>query len=112
MPPRCQGLVRSALPPTSVLSRAIGRAVLRVRWSLRLQLSAPGEDRSALPLDTWKSVQVLTFVHYEWSSSEIGRSIARMEIESCQVCGGDGRVGNAFGGETARCPACRGTGRR
>jgi len=35
-----------------------------------------------------------------------------MEIETCGVCGGDGRVGNAFGGDTARCPACRGTGRR
>lgn len=35
-----------------------------------------------------------------------------MEIETCNVCGGDGRVSNAFGGETARCPACRGTGRR
>lgn len=35
-----------------------------------------------------------------------------MEIESCQVCGGDGRVGNAFGGDTARCPGCKGTGRR
>ena len=35
-----------------------------------------------------------------------------MEIETCRVCGGDGRVGNAFGGETARCPACKGTGRR
>ncbi len=35
-----------------------------------------------------------------------------MEIETCGVCGGDGRVGNAFGGETARCPSCRGTGRR
>ena len=35
-----------------------------------------------------------------------------MEIEICGVCGGDGRVGNAFGGETARCPGCRGTGRR
>ncbi len=35
-----------------------------------------------------------------------------MEIETCGVCGGDGRVGNAFGGETARCPGCNGTGRR
>jgi hypothetical protein len=35
-----------------------------------------------------------------------------MEIEVCGVCGGDGRVGNAFGGDTARCPGCRGTGRR
>lgn len=35
-----------------------------------------------------------------------------MEIETCQVCGGDGRVGNVFGGESARCPGCKGTGRR
>jgi len=28
------------------------------------------------------------------------------------MCGGDGRVGNAFGGSTARCPSCHGTGRR
>src|SRR5512138_1627176 len=35
-----------------------------------------------------------------------------MEAESCRMCGGDGRVGNAFGGSTARCPSCHGTGRR
>jgi hypothetical protein len=35
-----------------------------------------------------------------------------MEIETCGVCGGDGRVGNALGGDSARCPGCRGTGRR
>src|SRR5574341_59376 len=35
-----------------------------------------------------------------------------MEGESCRMCGGDGRVGNAFGGSTARCPSCHGTGRR
>jgi hypothetical protein len=28
------------------------------------------------------------------------------------MCGGDGRVGNAFGGSTARCPSCHGSGRR
>lgn len=33
-------------------------------------------------------------------------------MESCRVCGGDGRVGNAFGGSSTTCPGCRGTGRR
>ena len=32
--------------------------------------------------------------------------------ETCKVCGGDGRIGNAFGGSTTTCPACHGTGRR
>lgn len=35
-----------------------------------------------------------------------------METESCRVCGGDGRVGNAFGGSSATCPSCHGSGRR
>src|SRR5690242_18850258 len=35
-----------------------------------------------------------------------------METESCRTCGGDGRVSNALGGSTARCPSCHGTGRR
>jgi hypothetical protein len=35
-----------------------------------------------------------------------------MEIESCRVCGGDGRIGNAFGGSSTSCPGCNGTGRR
>ncbi|MGB8930344.1 MAG: molecular chaperone DnaJ [Anaeromyxobacteraceae bacterium] len=35
-----------------------------------------------------------------------------MEAELCRICGGDGRVGNAFGGSSARCPSCHGTGRR
>ena len=35
-----------------------------------------------------------------------------METESCRICGGDGRVGNAFGGSTATCPSCHGSGRR
>jgi RecJ-like exonuclease len=34
-----------------------------------------------------------------------------MEIDTCGVCGGDGRIGNAFG-LTDRCPSCHGTGRR
>ena len=32
--------------------------------------------------------------------------------ETCKVCGGDGRIGNAFGGSSTTCPACHGTGRR
>lgn len=35
-----------------------------------------------------------------------------MESESCRICGGDGRVGNAFGGSATTCPGCRGNGRR
>jgi hypothetical protein len=35
-----------------------------------------------------------------------------MERESCRICGGDGRVGNAFGGSATTCPSCNGTGRR
>jgi hypothetical protein len=35
-----------------------------------------------------------------------------MEQESCRICGGDGRVGNAFGGSATTCPGCRGSGRR
>ncbi len=32
-------------------------------------------------------------------------------MDSCAVCGGDGRMSNSFGNST-RCPACHGTGRR
>jgi hypothetical protein len=35
-----------------------------------------------------------------------------MERESCRICGGDGRVGNAFGGSSTTCPGCHGNGRR
>lgn len=35
-----------------------------------------------------------------------------MDGESCRLCGGDGRIGNVFGGSTATCPGCHGTGRR
>jgi hypothetical protein len=35
-----------------------------------------------------------------------------MEIEPCSTCGGDGRVGNVFGGSSTTCPSCRGSGRR
>jgi hypothetical protein len=32
--------------------------------------------------------------------------------ETCRVCGGDGRIGNALGGSNAKCPGCHGSGRR
>ncbi|MCL2823905.1 MAG: molecular chaperone DnaJ [Polyangiaceae bacterium] len=32
--------------------------------------------------------------------------------DSCVVCGGDGRIGNTFGGSLTTCPACHGRGRR
>jgi hypothetical protein len=35
-----------------------------------------------------------------------------MPEETCNICGGDGRISNAFGGSTATCPGCHGTGRR
>lgn len=35
-----------------------------------------------------------------------------MSNEPCRVCGGDGRIANAFGGGEKRCPGCGGTGRR
>jgi hypothetical protein len=35
-----------------------------------------------------------------------------MEGETCRMCGGDGRVGNALGRSTATCPSCHGSGRR
>jgi DnaJ-class molecular chaperone len=31
--------------------------------------------------------------------------------ETCRICGGDGRIGNAMG-DTKTCPACHGSGRR
>jgi len=34
-----------------------------------------------------------------------------MAVDSCGICGGDGRIANSFGNET-RCPSCHGTGRR
>ena len=35
-----------------------------------------------------------------------------MEGETCRLCGGDGRIGNALGHSTATCPGCHGSGRR
>lgn len=35
-----------------------------------------------------------------------------MAVDSCVVCGGDGRIANSFGGGEKTCPACRGNGRR
>jgi hypothetical protein len=35
-----------------------------------------------------------------------------MNGESCHLCGGDGRIGNALGGSSATCPSCHGSGRR
>lgn len=34
------------------------------------------------------------------------------EIEPCRMCGGDGRISNSFGGSSATCPSCHGSGRR
>jgi len=35
-----------------------------------------------------------------------------LEFETCRMCGGDGRIGNALGGSSATCPSCHGSGRR
>ncbi len=35
-----------------------------------------------------------------------------MDIETCRLCGGDGRIGNALGGSSTTCPSCHGSGRR
>lgn len=35
-----------------------------------------------------------------------------MASDSCSMCGGDGRIGNAFGGSETTCPGCHGSGRR
>jgi hypothetical protein len=42
------------------------------------------------------------------SSASGGQS---RDLDSCRVCGGDGRIDNAFG-QVARCPSCHGNGRR
>jgi hypothetical protein len=44
------------------------------------------------------------------SSSAPSGGTAR-DQDSCRVCGGDGRIDNAFG-QVARCPSCHGNGRR
>ncbi|HEU4405403.1 MAG TPA: molecular chaperone DnaJ [Polyangiaceae bacterium] len=33
-------------------------------------------------------------------------------LETCGICGGDGRIANSFSGSTATCPGCHGTGRK
>ena len=35
-----------------------------------------------------------------------------MEGDVCGICGGDGRIGNSFGGSQTTCPGCHGTGRK
>jgi hypothetical protein len=35
-----------------------------------------------------------------------------VEGDTCRLCGGDGRIGNALGRSTATCPSCHGSGRR
>jgi hypothetical protein len=35
-----------------------------------------------------------------------------MQPETCRMCGGDGRIGNALGGSSAKCPSCHGSGYR
>ena len=35
-----------------------------------------------------------------------------MNGETCRLCGGDGRIGNALGRSSTTCPSCHGSGRR
>ncbi|MEP7126174.1 MAG: molecular chaperone DnaJ [Byssovorax sp.] len=35
-----------------------------------------------------------------------------MPGETCGICGGDGRIGNAFGGSHTTCPGCHGSGKK
>jgi hypothetical protein len=35
-----------------------------------------------------------------------------LDAQPCSTCGGDGRVGNVFGGSSTTCPSCHGSGRR
>jgi len=35
-----------------------------------------------------------------------------MDGETCRLCGGDGRIGNALGRSSATCPSCHGSGSR
>jgi hypothetical protein len=42
----------------------------------------------------------------------VQRTATTMEGDTCPICGGDGRISNAFAGSSATCPACHGTGRR
>jgi hypothetical protein len=35
-----------------------------------------------------------------------------MSMEPCIICGGDGRISNSFGGSSATCPSCHGSGKR
>jgi hypothetical protein len=37
--------------------------------------------------------------------------MSNQQSESCRICGGDGRIENAFGSHTT-CPSCHGNGRR
>src|SRR5439155_2190895 len=40
-------------------------------------------------------------------------NVDRMEnSDLCGICGGDGRIGNSFGGSMTTCPGCHGTGRK
>jgi|ERR1019366_5161098 hypothetical protein len=43
--------------------------------------------------------------------SQSGSGGQSRDANSCRVCGGDGRIDNAFG-QVAKCPSCHGNGRR
>jgi hypothetical protein len=42
---------------------------------------------------------------------KLARLVPAVEGDSCAICGGDGRIGNAFG-RTTTCPGCHGSGRK
>ncbi len=43
--------------------------------------------------------------------SQSGSGGEPQELNSCRICGGDGRIENTFG-QVGRCPSCHGSGRR
>jgi len=44
-------------------------------------------------------------------SGSSGSGGSSRDADTCRVCGGDGRIDNAFG-QVAKCPSCHGNGRR
>ncbi len=53
----------------------------------------------------------LTELCTPWVGGEAQREYD-VGVDTCRVCGGDGRIANSFGGGSKTCPACHGNGRR
>lgn len=59
-----------------------------------------------------RSVRALGQALFRTPSGAHAKKRVSSGMEPCRVCGGDGQIGNAFGGSATTCPACHGTGRR